>query len=263
MNQYRERGLCLDNFKNSGAGMFVIIGIVIAALVFVWIKNKKQPKSKAVGSSSYKFDIDTMYFNYIKSDGININNDGFFWKSHGRTAIIYFVENSSVVPIDVEMPGVDYLDALVFGETEHIRKRYYPTNTEVQDLSQEDRIRIQRQLAIWLNDRGTRHDIRVEEVLLEDKRSVRAKIDWFKDPKKYPMNVWLRDIIVNYGELKDMTFTGQSWTVLVRITSHIEDSWSTYADVAFIVDEAPWHLLVKGYSFNLWAGKDIATVTIL
>jgi len=40
-------------------------------------------------------------------------------------------------------------------------------------------------------------------------------------------------------------------------------TWDTYADVAFIMDEAPWHLLEKGYSFNLWAGKDIAVITII
>ncbi|MEW9701958.1 hypothetical protein [Paenibacillus sp. SI8] len=97
---------------------------------------------------------------------------------------------------------------------------------------------------------------------MEDRRSAKAKIEWYKDPSRYPLNVWLRDIIVNYGELKDRTFTGQSWTFLVRVTSLVEDSWSIYADVAFIVDEAPWHLLVKGYSFNLWAGREIATVSI-
>lgn len=56
---------------------------------------------------------------------------------------------------------------------------------------------------------------------------------------------------------------GDTWTVLVRITSQVEGTWDTYADVAFIVDEAPWHLWEPGYSFNLWAGKDVATVHIL
>lgn len=32
---------------------------------------------------------------------------------------------------------------------------------------------------------------------------------------------------------------------------------------AFIVDEAPWHLLEPGFSFKLWAGREIAAVTIL
>ncbi|MFC0213116.1 hypothetical protein ACFFK0_11735 [Paenibacillus chartarius] len=98
---------------------------------------------------------------------------------------------------------------------------------------------------------------------MEDRRSVKARIEWYKDPKNYPMNVWLRDIIVNYGELKDRTFTGQSWTILVRVTGLIENTWNTYADVAFLVDEAPWNLLEEGHTFKLWAGKDIAIVTIL
>lgn len=77
------------------------------------------------------------------------------------------------------------------------------------------------------------------------------------------MNEWMRDIVVNYGEIKDKIFYGDTWTVLVRITRHIDGTWDTYADVAFIVDEAPWQLLETGYRFNLWAGRDIATVTIV
>ncbi|MNF01403.1 hypothetical protein D3C80_2003880 [compost metagenome] len=73
----------------------------------------------------------------------------------------------------------------------------------------------------------------------------------------------MRDLVVNYGESKDKTLYGDTWTVLVRITGHVGDTWNTYADVAFIVDEAPWQLLESGYSFNLWAGKDIAKVSIL
>ncbi|PUA36420.1 hypothetical protein C8Z91_23725 [Paenibacillus elgii] len=96
-----------------------------------------------------------------------------------------------------------------------------------------------------------------------ERRHCNAIIEWDKDPSHYPTNVWLRDIVVIYGEIIDKKIYGNTWTVLVRITQLIDNSWSTYADVAFIVDEAPWHLLEKGYSFKLWAGRDIATVTIL
>ncbi|WP_373231485.1 hypothetical protein [Cohnella sp.] len=96
-----------------------------------------------------------------------------------------------------------------------------------------------------------------------DRKSVKALIKWNKDPSRYADNEWLRDIVANFGGIKDKKFYGDTWTVLVRITKYIEGTWDTYADVAFIVDEAPWQLLVTGYSFNLWAGKDIATVTIV
>lgn len=96
-----------------------------------------------------------------------------------------------------------------------------------------------------------------------DRRFVKALIKWNKDPIHFPVNEWMRDIVVNFGEIKNKTFYGDTWTVLVRITRHIDGTWDTYADVALIVDEAPWQLLETGYSFNLWAGKDIAIVTIV
>jgi hypothetical protein len=34
-------------------------------------------------------------------------------------------------------------------------------------------------------------------------------------------------------------------------------------DVCFLVDEAPWNSLVSGYTFSLWAGREIAKVKIL
>ncbi|MFE6795376.1 hypothetical protein [Paenibacillus chitinolyticus] len=98
---------------------------------------------------------------------------------------------------------------------------------------------------------------------MDNRRFIKAFIKWEKDPSQFPASEWMRDIVVNYGEIKDKTFYGDTWTVLVRITRHIEGTWDTYADVAFIVDEAPWKLLETGYSFNLWAGKDIAVVTII
>ena len=98
---------------------------------------------------------------------------------------------------------------------------------------------------------------------MDNRRFIKALINWRKDPSKFPVNEWMRDIVVNYGEIRDKTFFGDTWTVLVRITRHIDGTWDTYADVAFIVDEAPWQLLETGYSFNLWAGKDIALATII
>ncbi|MCY9659965.1 hypothetical protein P5G65_16055 [Paenibacillus chondroitinus] len=93
--------------------------------------------------------------------------------------------------------------------------------------------------------------------------SLRAIITWERDPSNIPKDVWLRDLIVNYGEIIGKTFTGDCWTVPVKVTGFIEGTWDTYADVRFLVEEAPWHLLVGGYCFKLWAGKEIATVRIL
>lgn len=98
---------------------------------------------------------------------------------------------------------------------------------------------------------------------METRRSVKAIVTWYKDPSRFQVNECLRDIIVNVGELRDGVFYGDSWTVLVRITDFVDGTWDTYSDVAFIVDEAPWHLLEKGYSFKLWHGRDIAKLTIL
>lgn len=98
---------------------------------------------------------------------------------------------------------------------------------------------------------------------MNDIRHAQALITWHRDPSKFSRNEWIRDIVVHYGEIIDRVMQGDTWTVLVRITSQVEGTWDTYADVAFIVDAAPWHLWVPGYSFNLWAGKDIATVHIL
>lgn len=96
-----------------------------------------------------------------------------------------------------------------------------------------------------------------------ERRFAKALIKWNKTPVLFPVNEWMREIIVSFGEIHDKTFYGDTWTVLVRITKHIDGTWDTYANVAFIVDEAPWQLLTTGYSFKLWAGKEIATVTIV
>ncbi|MGC5327683.1 hypothetical protein [Brevibacillus sp. SYSU BS000544] len=96
-----------------------------------------------------------------------------------------------------------------------------------------------------------------------DRKSAKAMINWDIDPSNLPTNEWIRDIVMNTGEIRGNRIYGDTWTVLVRITSHINGTWDTFADVAFIVDEAPWHLLKKDYTFTLWSGKDIATVTII
>ena len=101
------------------------------------------------------------YFELIQKDNINTEQEGFHWKSHGRTAIIYYVENNSVVPIEAEMPGVDTYDVLVYGETQHIATRYYPNEKKHEEISLEDRFRIQGLLVKWLDNKGARHDIMI------------------------------------------------------------------------------------------------------
>ncbi|MFC5649519.1 hypothetical protein ACFPYJ_10310 [Paenibacillus solisilvae] len=98
---------------------------------------------------------------------------------------------------------------------------------------------------------------------MDDSRLAKALIQWDLNPSGFLVKEWLRDIVVNFGQIENKQFYGDTWTVLVRITEFIDDSWLTYADVAFVVDEAPWHLLEKDYSFKLWAGRDIAIVTII
>jgi hypothetical protein len=93
--------------------------------------------------------------------------------------------------------------------------------------------------------------------------SAKAIIKWEFNPSSLAANEWLRDIVVIFGEVVGKQIIGDTWTVLVRITGFIPDTWNTYADVAFLVKEAPSHLLVEGYSFTLWAGRNIATVTII
>lgn len=67
------------------------------------------------------------------------------------------------MPIYAEMPGVDYLDILVFGETKHIDKRYYIKEQKVEVIQHEDRLRIQGLLVKWLAEKGWRHDIMIGE----------------------------------------------------------------------------------------------------
>ena len=104
---------------------------------------------------------DEVVFNLIAEDKIDPIDVGFHWRSHGRGAIIYYIENLGIIPIYCEMPAVDYLDVLVFGETKHIENRYYLHKKTVEHLPFEERLRIQKLLVDWLSERGCRHDINV------------------------------------------------------------------------------------------------------
>lgn len=105
--------------------------------------------------------IEEIYLKLINEDKINTNEYGFHFKSHGRTAMIYFVENNTIVPVEAEMPGVDYLDVLVYGETDHIKLRYCCDKRQWEEVPIEDRFRIQDLLVQWLNCNGLRHDIMI------------------------------------------------------------------------------------------------------
>lgn len=96
-----------------------------------------------------------------------------------------------------------------------------------------------------------------------ERKYSKALIEWDNNPNQFPVNEWLKDLVMNFGIIDGKVFSGDTWTVLVRITEFIDDTWHTYADVAFIVDEAPWQLLINGYSFKLWHGREVATVRIL
>jgi hypothetical protein len=100
-------------------------------------------------------------FREIEQDKINYNNPGFHWRSHGRSFNIYFVEKESIVIFYAEMSGVKNLDILVYGEIEHISKRYYPCENRTESIPLEERIRIQRLLVDWLAKKGMRHDIKI------------------------------------------------------------------------------------------------------
>lgn len=90
----------------------------------------------------------------------------------------------------------------------------------------------------------------------------RAIIHWEIDPSSLPNHEWLRDLVVITGEIRGREIT-EAWTVLVKVIEQIPESWDTNAEVKFITESAPWHLWRKGYSFKLWSGKNVATVTIL
>ncbi|MFF2484256.1 hypothetical protein [Paenibacillus sp. NPDC058071] len=100
-------------------------------------------------------------FEAIQKDSIYPNISGFHWRSHGRGVNIYFVEGKSIVIIYGEMPAVKDFDVLVFGETEHINKRYYMNKQRIEIIPLDDRLRIQNILVEWLASKGMRHDISV------------------------------------------------------------------------------------------------------
>ncbi|MFF2480709.1 hypothetical protein [Paenibacillus sp. NPDC058071] len=105
--------------------------------------------------------MDDRGFDEIQTDNISQNFSGFHWRSHGRGVNIYFVEGQSIVIIHGEMPAVRDYDVLVFGETEHINKRYLLSERRVEIIPLDDRFRIQKLLVEWLASQGMRHDISV------------------------------------------------------------------------------------------------------
>jgi hypothetical protein len=106
---------------------------------------------------------DDLPFESIKKDNVILHQDGFVMVTHGRGGNIYFVEDQLVVVIGIEMPGVDYLDVLVYGELEYIVNRYDPIHHTAEQLSNEERERIQKLLIEWLALKGLRHDINTQE----------------------------------------------------------------------------------------------------
>lgn len=104
---------------------------------------------------------EAIIFKSIIEDKINPKEPGFHWKSHGREAIIYYVENMGIVPIHCEVPGVDSLDVLVFGETKHLDKKYYLDGQIIEIQPHEERLRVQGLLVQWLAEKGARHDIKI------------------------------------------------------------------------------------------------------
>ncbi len=59
----------------------------------------------------------------------------------------------------------------------------------------------------------------------------KARIEWYNDPSHYSLHTWVRDIVTIDGVVVDRQIIDQRWTVPVRITSFIDDTWCTYADV--------------------------------
>jgi hypothetical protein len=135
-------------------GPYVLIPHLIA-IVFMLVPTKEKEKT------SYHIDLDKLVFEQIEKDDLNITENGFHIRRHGRSATIYFLENLAVVPIYAEMPAVDYLDILIFGETQHIDRRYVLYEKRVEIISTDDRYRIQTGLIKWLSTNGLRHDIKV------------------------------------------------------------------------------------------------------
>lgn len=100
-------------------------------------------------------------FNSIRLDIKDNPNPGFYLRTHGRGGFIYFVEADYVVPIAIEMPAVKEFDLLIFGETEHIKEKYYLMTNETMVIDTKDRFRIQELLVKWLKLKGLNHDIKI------------------------------------------------------------------------------------------------------
>ena len=87
--------------------------------------------------------------------------EGFHIKTHGRGGYIYYKEDSSVVPNAIEMPAVQNVDLLVFGEIEHITQKYHLKSREIKTIEIEERLRIQNLLVDWLEQKNVKHDIQI------------------------------------------------------------------------------------------------------
>ncbi|WP_088043307.1 hypothetical protein [Bacillus sp. EAC] len=103
--------------------------------------------------------MEDIFTKLLEKDKVIGEKDGFHWKSHGRSARIYFVENSTIVSIEAEMSGVPNLDVLIYGETKYINQRYYSKDNQWREIPNDESLRIQSLLVEWLNGRGLRHDI--------------------------------------------------------------------------------------------------------
>ncbi|MDI4648034.1 hypothetical protein [Cohnella hashimotonis] len=59
-----------------------------------------------------------------------------------------------------------------------------------------------------------------------ERKHRKAIIEWDKDkdPNKFPLNEWLRDIVVIFGEVVGRIIHGDVWTVLVRVTEVVDES---------------------------------------
>lgn len=89
-----------------------------------------------------------------------------------------------------------------------------------------------------------------------------ALIEWNIDPNSLPQHKWLTDQQLNLDlPYTNVDSTEQGWTIQIRITESLPDSWDTYAEVQFLTD--PDDPLEEGFTFLLWAGSYVADVTIV
>ncbi|CAJ1317453.1 hypothetical protein PTI45_01121 [Paenibacillus nuruki] len=89
-----------------------------------------------------------------------------------------------------------------------------------------------------------------------------ALIEWNIDPTSLPQQKWLTDQQLNLDlSHTKVDLTEEGWTIQIRITESLPDSWDTYAEVQFLTD--PDDPLEEGFTFLLWAGSYVADVTIV